>query len=408
MPGRHDLPKRLGALLAERALLGVGSAMVPVALTFTVLDVFHRAGDLGLVLGAESVGLLVGLIGMAGLADRASPRSLLLAADVVFALGVLVPGLAGIAHLRSLVWYLVPAFVAGGSTAILVPALQALLSRIVPAEGRQSVNSVRSIVRNISGIAGPALAGVIAVAASPEVALILAAGLGCAGAVCTLLVPNPGRAESPTERITKELAEGWRTYWRTTWLVAVDVEFAAWHLVVFGPLMVLGPVLALADLGGAGAWASLLAAVAVGGVIGGAAGLRFRIHRPLVVGAFGMCVTVGWLIALVVLAPLWLQLVLAALAGAGLEVFSLSFDTALQANVPQAVMGKLAAYDFLASALFLPLGYAIAVPMASLVGTDGVFVAGVVVTLAGVAGVLAVPSVRRVRDVGPGEVTSAV
>lgn len=407
MPGIRSLSPRLAALLAERFLLGVASSMVPVALTFTVLDVLHRAADLALVLGGEGAGLLLGLIGMAGLADRISPRTLLVAADLFLALPLAVPAFAGLAHLRALAWYVLPALVAGLSSAALVPALQALIARVVPSESRQSVNAVRSIARNLASIAGPALAGLLSVLASPEVALLLAAALAAIGAGTVLAVPDPGRVASETPAMLAELAAGWRAYLHERWLVAIDLWFAAWHLVVFGPLMVLGPVLALAKLGGSGSWAALLVALAIGGTIGGAAGLRLRIHRPLVVGTIAMCLTVGWLVALATLATLALQLGLAALAGAGLEVFVLAFDTAMQANIPAEMLGKVSAYDFLASTLFLPLGYALAVPMAHLVGDAGVFWLGVAVTLVGAVGVLAVPSVRQLRDRGPGEVTSA-
>jgi MFS family permease len=405
--GVRSLPPRLAALLAERILLGVAGSMAPVALTFTVLDVLHRAADLGMVLGAEGAGLLLGLLGMAGLADRISPRTLLVAADLLLALPLAVPAFAGLAHLRALAWYVLPALVAGLSTAVVVPALQALIARVVPTESRQSVNAMRSVARNLASIAGPALAGLVAVVASPEVALLLAAALAAIGAATVLAVPDPGRVAKETPAMLTELAAGWRAYLHERWLIAIDLWFAAWHLVVFGPLMVLGPVLALAHLGGSGSWAALLVALAIGGTIGGAAGLRLRIHHPLVVGTLAMCLTVGWLVALAMLAALWLQLGLAVLAGAGLEVFTLAFDTSLQANVAAEMLGKLAAYDFLASALFLPLGYALAVPMAHLVGDAGVFWLGVAVTVTGALAVLAVPSVRQLRDRGPGEVTSA-
>lgn len=49
---------RLGALFVERAVLGMASGMLPVALAFAVLDHFGTARALGVVLAGEAVGLI--------------------------------------------------------------------------------------------------------------------------------------------------------------------------------------------------------------------------------------------------------------------------------------------------------------------------------------------------------------
>ena len=61
----------------------VGSAMVPVALTFAVLDQGDGTAAVGYVLGAETVPLVVLLLLGGVVADRAPRRVAMVGADVV-------------------------------------------------------------------------------------------------------------------------------------------------------------------------------------------------------------------------------------------------------------------------------------------------------------------------------------
>src|SRR5579862_4496487 len=60
----------------------IGSGMLPVALSFAVLKRGGSVGDVGFVLGAETLPLVLFLLVAGVIADRTSRRTVMLAADV--------------------------------------------------------------------------------------------------------------------------------------------------------------------------------------------------------------------------------------------------------------------------------------------------------------------------------------
>jgi hypothetical protein len=95
------------------------------------------------------------------------------------------------------------------------------------------------------------------------------------------------------------------------------------------------------------------------------------------------------------LAPLGVIAAGAFLGGAGFAVFDTQWQTTMQREVPSEVLSRVSAYDWFGSLVFLPLGYAIVGPVASVVGPHGVFIFGSAYLLVSVAAILSIPSVRH-------------
>ena len=85
----------------------------------------------------------------------------------------------------------------------------------------------------------------------------------------------------------------------------------------FTALAVLGPVVAKRSLGGAGAWAVVLAVEGIGALAGGLLALRVRPRRPLVAAALAVTAAALPLAALALVLPVWLIAVAAGAAGGG-------------------------------------------------------------------------------------------
>jgi MFS family permease len=100
---------------------------------------------------------------------------------------------------------------------------------------------------------------------------------------------------------------------------------------------------------------------------------------------------------LAVAAPTWAVAVAAFAAGSGVAVFGALWDTALQEHVPADALSRVSAYDWLGSIVFLPLGLAIAGPVADLIGVERTLWLSVAVLVVSTAATLAVPDIRRVR-----------
>jgi hypothetical protein len=83
------------------------------------------------------------------------------------------------------------------------------------------------------------------------------------------------------------------------------------------------------------------------------------------------------------------------LAGFGIALFGIWWETALAERVPPHLLSRVSAYDWLVSLSLLPVGYLLAGPLGEALGERAVLAAGTALaTLALAAGLL----VRETRD----------
>jgi len=400
------LEKWLGALHERNFRLyflgqltsAVGTGMTPVALAFAVLALPHgSASDVGAVLAAETVPLVVFLLvgGVAG--DRLGRRRVMLGADVLRAAAQTALG-SWILFGHPPLWgFLVLSALVGTGTAFFVPALTGLIPQIVSPERLRQANALNGLSFSIGGIVGPAVAGVVVATASPGWA-ILADALSYAVSVASLAALRMGPAvPSAPESFLAQLRTGWSEFWGRTWLWSIVVGASMFNLMTMAPYFVLGAVVAKQSLGGAAAWGTILGAQGAGAVLGGITMLRLHVKRPLVVGALSLLVWPFPMLALAYVAPVPVIAAGAFLGGASFAVFDTQWQTTMQREVPREVLSRVSAYDWFGSLVFLPLGYAIAGPVASVLGMRAVFVAGSAYMCVSVAAALFIPSVRNMR-----------
>lgn len=147
--------------------------------------------------------------------------------------------------------------------------------------------------------------------------------------------------------------------------------------------MVLGPVVAEQELGGAVAWSVVLAAHSAGFVLGSLIAIRIRPRYPLRTGVF---VTFGFFPAYVFLAagsPTWLIATSMLAAGICIDVFEVLWRTTVHTHVPEHAMSRISSYDSLVSFICTPLGLAVAGPVAAHIGiAETLLLSGVLVLLA--------------------------
>jgi MFS family permease len=380
----------------------IGTGMAPVALAFAVLALRHgSATDVGAVLTAETVPLVLFLLvgGVAG--DRLGRRRMMLGADVLraaaqtaLAVWILVghPPLWGFLLLSALV---------GTGMAFFMPALTGLIPEIVSRERLTQANALNGLTYSLGGIVGPAVAGVIVATASPGWA-IAADALSYIVSVVSLAALRLGSvADMPSDSFLVQLRQGWTEFWSRTWLWAVVVVASVANLLMMAPYLVLGAVIAKASLGGATAWGTILGAQGAGAVVGGVAMLRIRFRRPLVAALVSLLIWPYPLLSLAYLAPVPVIAIGAFLGGASFAVFDAQWQTTMQREVPTEVLSRVSAYDWFGSLVFLPLGYVIVGPVAAVVGDHSVFITGSAFVLVAVATTLAIPAVRQIRSSPP-------
>ncbi len=171
-------------------------------------------------------------------------------------------------------------------------------------------------------------------------------------------------------------------------------QFGFVNAVEQGAENVLGPVIAKEHLGGATAWGLLLMASGIGLIVGGLFVLRFRPRRILLAATLGFLLTIPFLLGLAGPAPLVALIALAALAGIGIEIFGVLWDTAMQQEIPQEKLSRVSSYDALGSFALIPLGLATAGPVAELLGTRATILGAAAVSLTATLAVLLVRDVR--------------
>jgi predicted MFS family arabinose efflux permease len=376
----------------------LGSAVAPIALAFGVLDLTGSKTDLGLVLSANAVPQVLLILFGGVFADRL-PRHLVMVGSNLVSAGAQ----GGIAVLllthRAQLWHLVALQVVRGiALAFFFPASQGLVPQTVKPGLLQQANALLGMTKNGTNILGAALGGAFVALAGAGWALAFDAGTYAASAtvLAAMRLPRAQKVDAPN--MLRELREGWSEFASRTWLWAIVAAFSLSNMVWTGAVLVLGPIVAKEFLGGAAAWGVIVAAEGAGLLVGGLLLLRFRPQRPLFVGmgAFSFAS-----LPLVLLASVRSTLVIAlgfVVAGIAIEIFSIAWATALQQHVPLDKLSRVSAYDGLGSIVFIPLGLAIAGPVADAIGLkEALWLAAAISTLSALS-TLAVRDVRDLRQ----------
>jgi MFS family permease len=395
---------RLGALaerefrllFAATTITTAGDQIASIALAFAVLDV-GSATDLGIVFAVrQSVEVIVLLFG--GVLSDRLPRNLVLvgasliqgAAQTVTAALVLT-GSASVAAIVALQGLY------GVGHGVVVPAEVGLVPQTVSPARLQQANALQGLTRNFLRVLGPALGGVLIVAGSPGVALAADAATFFVCAVILRLIRIPPRqATEGAAGFFRELREGWHEFTSRTWLWASVLFFGLGNL-AFAAQGVLGPAVAKAELGGAGAWATILTAGGLGSVIGGLIALRIRPSRPLAASVIAAAPFAVTLAALAVPAPVWVLAAASFVAGAGLSVHLALWFTLFQQQVPERAQSRVSSYDALGSFVLMPVGFALAGPLADAIGVSTTLWAAFALDIGCLLAILAIPSVWTLR-----------
>jgi len=383
-------------LFTATTITTIGDRLAVIALAFAVLDL-GGATDLGIVLAArQGVNALVLLAG--GVISDRLPRNLVLV-GASFVQGGAQAATAALvlAGHASIVWLVVLQAVYGVGDGLVVPAEIGLVPQTVSRARLQQANVLQGLTRDVTRVLGPIVGAAIVVAASPGVALAADAASFVACALILLRIRISPRVGGPErESFWRELRAGWREFTSRTWLWSAVLLYGLGNF-AWAAWAVLGPAVAKSDLGGAGPWGAILAASGVGSVAGGVFALRFRPQLPLAASvAFSTLVSLQF-VALAAAAPAWVIAAGAFVGGLGLAVHLVLWFTVFQQQVPEHAQSRVSAYDGLGSIVLIPIGFAIAGPVAAAVGVHATLWGAGAFNLACCLSVLALPSVWGIR-----------
>ena len=193
------------------------------------------------------------------------------------------------------------------------------------------------------------------------------------------------------------MSDGWDAFRSRSWLWTIVLQFAFVNAAIVGVWSVLGPVVAKNDLGGAAAWGFILAAQAAGFVFGSVVMLRYRPNRLLLVATLAIFPTALPILLLTAPAPVIAIALAAFVSGVGVEVFGVLWDVTMQQEVSVEQLSRVYSYDALGSFVVIPLGAAIAGPLAERIGTAEALAGSALLILVATSLVLLIDEVRNLR-----------
>jgi MFS family permease len=391
-------------LFLGQSASAVGDQVVIVALALYITQRTGSPTDLGLVLAAQSLPL-IGLILFGGVwADRLPRHRIMTAADYARALlhGVLAVSIAlGGASVAEMI---VIEALFGAARAFFQPAYSGLLPQTIPDRLAQDARALSSTTENGAILVGPALGAALVLTVGAGAAFALDAATFVLSAELLRHIRPRARGEAlQRETVMHELRAGWREVRSRTWVWATIAAFTGAVLCAYAQWYALAPVVSRDLYGSAGVFGLLESVAGAGAVVGALVGISWRPRRPMVVG---LVLTLFWplqTLAFAAAAPLAGVVALAFGAGLGFTLFEVWWATALVRNIPPQALSRVSAYDWMGSLALLPLGFAIAGPLASAWGARTVLSVGAAAALVMLLLALLPGSTRRLAAAGSAE-----
>jgi MFS family permease len=395
----HERDFRL--LFAGRVVSGFGNGIAPVGLAFAILQLTGSKSDLGIVLAARQIPAVIFLLFGGVIADRL-PRNRVMVGSNIASAATQAAAAALLLSGNATIWSLaLLAGLNGASVAFFFPASQGILPQVVSLPHRQPAIALLRLGLNATSILGPALGGLLVAAANPGWALAVDAATFLAGAVFIAAMHIPATLRIEGSRMLSELHEGWREFRARTWLWVIVIQFALVNAAFSGVTTVLGPVQAEAHLGGAGPYGLIVGAASAGFVCTGVLMLRWHPSRMLLIATLAVLVEALPVALWGIPAPVGALMAAGFLAGCGIEIFGVLWETTMQQQIRGELLSRLYAYDMLGSIALMPLGLAVVGPIASVVGVRATCFGAAALIVVATLPVLAVRDVRELRRADP-------
>ncbi|MCH5674567.1 MFS transporter [Streptomyces gilvus] len=385
-------------LTAAAVVTNLGSNGALIASAFAVLEAGGDGGDVGLVAAARTLPLVVFLLIGGAVADRLPRHRVMVTAN---ALNCLSQGvfaalvLAG--HPR--LWQMMLLSALGGTgQAFFSPAAEGMLMSSVTGEQASRAFALFRMAMQGAGLGGAALGGAMVAAVGPGWVLAAdAAAFAVAGSLRSFLDVSHIPPREPGGGVIADVREGWREFSGRPWLWGIVVQFSIANAVLGAADSVYGPLVARDALGGAGPWGLALGFFGAGTVAGALLMTRWRPRRLLLAGT--LCVFPMALpsAALAIPTPVGVLCAVMFLSGSLVEVFGVSWMTALHQEISEEKLSRVSAYDWFGSIALMPLAAALAGPAEDALGRSAALWCCSALIVVVTAAVLAVPDVRNLR-----------
>jgi MFS family permease len=374
----------------------IGDGLIIVAIGLFVTRLTGDPRDVGVVLAAYVVPLVLFLLVGGVIADRLPRQAVMVATDLIRA--VLHGTLALLIALGTVrIWHMVViGLLFGTSQAFFQPAYTGLVPQTVPEEEIQAAQALNGVSRELAAFVSPAIATALVLTVGGATAFALDAVTFLVSAATLSRVKARSRGEAGVRStMLGELREGWTAVRERTWVWATIAAFSTALLVALAPFFVLGPSVSRQVYGTEAVFGITNACWGAGTIIGAMAGSRWRPRRPMLAGLLASIAWPGQIAMFAAGPAIGLLYPMTALAGLGLGLFGVWWETALAQRIPAHLLSRVSAWDWMGSLALLPLGYLLTGPVAAVLGEPEVLIGGGLIGVAVMTLALLPASVRR-------------
>ena len=358
-------------LFLGQAASAVGDQVVIVALALFITRQTGSPTDLGLVLAAQALPM-VSLMLFGGVwADRLPRHRIMIVADVSrAALHFTLAALIFTGAVR--IWQLIVIeALFGAARAFFQPAYTGLIPQTVPESMIQEAMALTESAANLAIMIGPALSTALVLGVGAGEAFVFDAATFVISALLLLKVrPRSRGVQGPAAPILHELRAGWREVASRAWVWVTIAVFTGAVLALYSQWYALAPVIARDHYGGTGVFGVLESLAGAGAVLGALLAIRWRPARPL---RTGLVLALAWPVmgaSLALHAPLAVVAAGALGTGFGFSLLMIWWNTALAQYIPPQALSRVSSYDWVGSLALMPLGFALAGPLASAFGAS--------------------------------------
>lgn len=375
-----------------------------VALAWLVLQLTGSGLAVGTVLMVAGIPRAVFILVGGAFADRASPRSVMLASNTLRAAFVAVLAVLVLSG-RVELWQLyVLAALFGIVDAFFWPAMSTVVPMLVQERELPAANALMQGSQQLTGLIGPALAGLLVAAVGTGLAFGLDAASFAIAAGALVLIrggrrPVAEAAEEPRPNVLATIRSGVAYAWRDPAVRSLLILSAALNFAINGPISV--GLAWLADNrfdGGAAAFGIMLSAFGAGALVGAlVAGSVGRVHQ-LGWLTLGGSAVMGLALGLIGFAPsVGVVMVLNVAIGLAVGLLNVRIIAWLQVRTPSEMIGRVMSLVMLGGLALTPLSLAAAGLLVDLGAATLCFaVAGGLIMVAALAGVVwGVPAQMR-------------
>lgn len=366
---------RFRRLWFARLVSNLGNGMAPTALSFGVLAIPGAdASDLGLVLAAHAIPLVVMLPIGGVIADRLPRAVVISTTDLILSALIIVQGVLFITGAASVTAIAAINVAAGILNALWWPAFPGLVPAVLGDRDLQRGNALIAIASNAGLIGGSGVAGALIAAFGSGVAIVLDGLTFLVAGLLVFTFRHVAQAQPSGESMLYDLNHGFRTFMSFRWLWVIVAAFGIMMAGMRAGFDVGGPVLMKEQFDGARSWALIQTGQAVGFFVGALIAARIRPQRPLVFLLLVSLVIPGYMLALA--APAHFAVLVLCAFGVGIcfDMWGVMWGTAMQTHIPRESLSRASAFDAMGSLILGPVGLALAGPIIAAFGLRTLFI----------------------------------